>query len=145
MPQKKGWSTVQIREDVKNNLLNLYNNDKKRPSNQKFTAYLDLILKNTIAFNKQITEYGPFLEFTSAIDNHIAVKDNTMNRLVTIYINSKKKELQCDFCEKIDCLHIGFCFAVPEIYKVLIENGFRPKKKTEDKKFINFKNILYVI
>ena len=90
MPQKKGWSTIQIREDVKNNLLELYNNDKKRPSNQKFTAYLDLILKNTIAFNKQITEYGPFLEYNSAIDNHIAVKDNTMNRLVTIYINSKK-------------------------------------------------------
>ncbi|HZL22220.1 MAG TPA: hypothetical protein VFC05_02770, partial [Nitrososphaeraceae archaeon] len=115
MPQKKGWSTIQIREDVKNNLLELYNNDKKRPSNQKFTAYLDLILKNTIAFNKQITEYGPFLEFNSAIDNYIAIKDNTMNRLVTIYINSKKKELQCDFCEKTDCLHIGFCFAVPEI------------------------------
>ena len=29
MPQKKGWSTIQIREDVKNNLLELYNNDKK--------------------------------------------------------------------------------------------------------------------
>lgn len=133
MPQKKGWSTIQIREDVKNNLLELYNNDKKRPSNQKFTAYLDLILKNTIAFNKQITEYGPFLEFNSAIDNHITVKDNTMNRLVTIYINSKKKELQCDFCEKTDCLHIGFCFAVPEIYKVLIENGFRPTKRKKIK------------
>ena len=115
MSQKKGWSTIQIREDVKNNLLELYNNDKKRPSNQKFTAYLDLILKNRIAFNKQITVYGPFLEFNSAIDNHIAVKDNTMNRLITIYVNSKKEELQCDFCEKTDCLHIGFCFAVPEI------------------------------
>jgi hypothetical protein len=91
MPQKKGWSTVQIREDVKNNLLDLYNKDNKRPSNQKFTAYLDIILKNTVAFNKQITEYGPFLEFNSAIENHIAIKDNTMNRLVTIYINSKKK------------------------------------------------------
>ena len=30
MPQKKGWSTIQIREDVKNNLLELYNNDKKK-------------------------------------------------------------------------------------------------------------------
>ena len=38
MPQKKGWLTVQIREDVKNKLLELYNNDKKRPSNQKFTV-----------------------------------------------------------------------------------------------------------
>ena len=87
MPQKKGWLTVQIREDVKNNLLDLYKNDKKRPSNQKFTAYLDLILKNTIAFNKQITEYGLFLEFISAIDNHIALKDNTMNRLVIIILS----------------------------------------------------------
>ncbi|MGD1834216.1 MAG: hypothetical protein ACPKPY_05010 [Nitrososphaeraceae archaeon] len=129
MPQKKGWSTVQIREDVKNNLLEVYNNDKKRPSNQKFTAYLDLLLKNTIAFKKQQTEYGPFIELDLAIDDHIVLKDNTMNRLVTIYINAKKKELQCDFCEKTDCLHIGFCFAVPQIYNVLIENGFRPRKK----------------
>lgn len=128
MGQKKGWLTVQVREEVKNNLFDIYNKDKKRPSNQKFTAYLDLILKNTIEFNKQVTKYGPFLEFTSAIDNHIVVKDNTMNRLVTIFINSKNKELQCDFCQKTDCLHIGFCYAVPEIYKVLIENGFRPNK-----------------
>ena len=131
MPQKKGWLTVQVREEVKNDLLELYNKDKKRPSNQKFTAYLDLILKNTIEFTKQITEYGPFLEFTSAIDNHIVIKDNTMNKLVTIYINSKKKELQCDFCEKTDCLHIGFCFSVPEIYKILIDNGFRPKRRKQ--------------
>ena len=108
MPQKKGWSTIQIREDVKNNLLELYNNDKKRPSNQKFTAYLDLILKNTIAFNKQITEYGPFLEFNSAIDNHIAVKDNTMNRLVTIYVNSKKKECNVIFVKKRTVYTLGF-------------------------------------
>ena len=128
MPQKTGWLTVQIREDVKNNLFDIYNKDKKRPSNQKFTAYVDLILKNTIEFNKQVTKYGPFLEFISAIEDHIVVKDNTMNRLVTIFINSKNKELQCDFCEKTDCLHIGYCYAVPEIYKVLIENGFRPNK-----------------
>ena len=29
MPQKKGWLTVQVREEVKNNLLELYNKDKK--------------------------------------------------------------------------------------------------------------------
>ncbi|MGE0243405.1 MAG: hypothetical protein AB7F53_06000 [Nitrososphaeraceae archaeon] len=108
MPQKKGWLTVQVREVVKNNLLELYNKDKKRPSNQKFTAYLDLMLKNTIEFTKQITEYGAFLEFISAIDNHIAVKDNTINRLITIYINSKRKELQCDFCEKMTVCILDF-------------------------------------
>ena len=62
MPQKKGWSTIQIREDVKNNLLELYNNDKKRPSNQKFTAYLDLILKNTVALiNTRMKGIGEIL------------------------------------------------------------------------------------
>ena len=45
------------------------------------------------------------------------IKDNKMNKLVTIYINSKRKELQYDFCNKTDCLHIGLCFSVPEIYK----------------------------
>ena len=35
MPQKKDWSTIQIREDVKNNLLELYNNDKKDQANSQ--------------------------------------------------------------------------------------------------------------
>jgi len=131
--QKKGWLTVQIREQVKNNLLEIYNQDKKRPENQSFTAYLDQLLKDTISFNKQVTEYGPFLEFSSAIDNHIAIKDNTMDRLVTVYINADKKELQCDFCNKTNCLHVGFCFVIPEVYSVLIELGFRPRKPKRKK------------
>lgn len=131
--QKKGWLTVQIREQVKNNLLEIYNNDKKRPENQSFTAFLDQLLKDTISFNKQVTEYGPFLEFSSAIDNHVAIKDNTVDRLVTVYINVDKKELQCDFCQKTDCLHVGFCFVIPEIYRVLIELGFRPRKSKRKK------------
>ncbi|MGZ5510606.1 MAG: hypothetical protein ACXWFC_09045 [Nitrososphaeraceae archaeon] len=108
MPQKKGWSTIQIREDVKNNLLELYNNDKKRPSNQKFTAYLDLILKNTIAFNKQITEYGPFLEFNSAIDNHIAIKDNTMIDLLRYMSIQKRRTCNVIFVKKLIVYTLGF-------------------------------------
>ncbi|NOJ28823.1 MAG: hypothetical protein DA328_01490 [Nitrososphaeraceae archaeon] len=131
--QKKGWLTVQIREQVKNSLLEIYNQDRKRPENQSFTAYLDQLLKDTISFNKQVTEYGPFLEFSSAIDNHIAIKDNTMDRLVTVYINADKKELQCDFCHKTNCLHVGFCFVIPEVYSVLIDLGFRPRKPKRKK------------
>jgi len=131
--QKKGWLTVQIREQVKNSLLEIYNQDRKRPENQSFTAYLDQLLKDTISFNKQVTEYGPFLEFSSAIDNHIAIKDNTMDRLVTVYINADKKELQCDFCNKTNCLHVGFCFVIPEVYSVLIDLGFRPRKPKRKK------------
>ena len=74
-----------------------------------------------------------FAEINSAIDNHISIKDNTMDRLVTVYINTDKKELQCDFCNKTNCLHIGFCFFIQEVYKVLIELGFRPRKPKRKK------------
>ena len=104
MPQKKGWLTVQVREEVKNNLLELYNKDKKRPSNQKFTAYLDLMLKNTIEFNKQITEYGPFLEFNSAIDNHIAIQ--------------KRKNYNVTFVRKLIVYILDFVLPCPKFIKL---------------------------
>jgi hypothetical protein len=59
-----------------------------------------------------------------------------MNWLIIIYI-FKKERTTILFLLKIDCLYIGFCFAILEIYNVLIGNGFRPKKG-KDKEIYKF-------
>jgi hypothetical protein len=45
--------------------------------------------------------------------------------------------MYCRYCERDDCLHVGFCFAIREVNKILIERGFRPPKvkmKKEEEK-----------
>jgi hypothetical protein len=126
---KQGWKTFSIRNERLQQLTLIYKEDKNRPSNQEFGGWFDNLLLRYVEHNEALRRYCPFLEFKSTSENMIHLFDHKLNKTIDIYINGKKKELQCENDDRIDCLHIGFCFAIPEVYKVLIENGFKQPKK----------------
>jgi len=124
----KGWRTVNIRETRLHDLNNIYENDRKRPKNQEFSGWLDNLLFVYAEFQKELKQYGPFIEYKDANENIIYLYDHRIKQSVDVYINGKKKELQCQADERTDCLHVGFCYAIAEVYKVLIEHGFKEPK-----------------
>lgn len=105
MPQKE-CSTI-VRQEVKNNLFYLYNQNKKLLSIQKFSLYLDT-LKNTIPFNQNRTKYISFITFYSILDVSSAKKDNMIKIFIVICLNSKRALI--DFCKKVHCLSVFFLF-----------------------------------
>jgi hypothetical protein len=126
----KGWLTLSIKEETVSRLAAIWEHDTRRPDNQKFTAYINNMLSEFIEYNEKLHRYGAFLEYLDARDNRINLYDNLHNKSVTVYVDSREKRLRCDTHDnRSDCLHTGFCFAIPEIYKILIERGFRPPKK----------------
>jgi hypothetical protein len=127
---KKGWRTVTVREERLSGLDALYQQDKKRPKNQEFGGWFDNLLLQYVEFHEQLKEYGPFLEFKDTSENMIHLYDHRTHRSIDIHIHGKKRELQCQDDHTTDCVHIGFCFAIPEVYKVLIEAGFKEPKRT---------------
>ena len=49
--------------------------------------------------------------------DRVIIKDNKRNRIAEVMI--RNQELQCLLDETADCIHIGFVYALPEVYAVL--------------------------
>ena len=74
------------------------------------------------AFAKQ----APFMEKISIDSDRVLVKDNKRNRIAEVIL--RNGELLCLLDEKIDCVHIGFVYSIPEVYIVLNKNGMKAPK-----------------
>jgi hypothetical protein len=120
-----GWETVQLRKNVKEALQEIYINDTKRAENQKFSAWFDNMLSEYIEYNKELATYGPFLEYWNAHGNMINLFDHRTQEPVSVFLDGPDKLMKCSKCKTKDCVHVGFCFAIPEVYKVLIKHGFK--------------------
>ena len=128
---EKGWRTISIREEQLKELKRKFKNDTNRPSDQKFSPWLEDIVSKTIENEKKIMKYGPFLKILHFKDtDEIILYDYKPNKVIHVYIRKDKKELQCDHCKKTNCIHIGFCYGVKEICDKLLDLGFRPSSSS---------------
>lgn len=122
---KKGWKTFSIRNERLEQMIQIYEEDKRRPSNQEFGGWFDEFLNQYCEYIEALKTYGPFLEFWNAEGNIITLYDHKLKEPIPVYLDGPDKVLKCSKCKRTDCLHIGYCFAIPEVYKVLIQNGFK--------------------
>ena len=123
---KNGWRTVSIKEDRLEKLKEIFDTDNKKPKNQYFNAWLDNLLLNMVEHQERIRKYGPFLEFLNMKNiEEIILSDYKLDKIIHIFIKKEKKELHCDYCKKNNCVHIGFCYNVPEVYNKLVESSFK--------------------
>jgi hypothetical protein len=130
----KGWITISIREEIRQKLESIYLRDPKKPRNQRFNAWLDNLLFGIVEYDEKLQEYGAFLQVESIGDAHVLLMDNLTGKHVVIQISRKGsgKPGQALYCEQhlsTDCLHVGFCQALPEVFKVLISKGFTPSSE----------------
>lgn len=56
---------------------------------------------------------APFMEKISIDSDRVLIKDNKRNRIAEVILRSG--ELRCLLDEKIDCVHIGFVYSLPEV------------------------------
>ncbi|HEX7033057.1 MAG TPA: hypothetical protein VF172_08660 [Nitrososphaera sp.] len=125
----KGWTVITVRDGIKEKLVSMYENDPKRPKNQKFSAYLENLLTDYVEYHEKLRQYGPFVEYKDKRDNYIELYDYRKHQYVNVYVNDKEKQLRCDMDNSNDCYHVGFCYATREVYEILIDHGFRPPRR----------------
>lgn len=125
MPTGK-WKTVSLRKARLDDLEVVYDEDTKRPRTQEFGAWLDSVLYNFVHFSQELKKFGPFLSVMSVSKTMINLYDHMSDMPVSIDIDVKSKKLKCRVHKKFDCIHVGYCYAIPEIYDALISVGMTP-------------------
>lgn len=125
----EGWETLQVRTEVKKKLNELWMKDPSKPKGQKFYGWVNSKLTELAEHEERLERYGAFIKYLGAVDNFVNLFDSQLNKSITIWIDGHKKTLKCDLHQRDDCVHVGFCYGVKEIYDKLIDSGFRPPKK----------------
>jgi hypothetical protein len=122
----KGWIPISVKEGIVQKLEERYHKDRKRPKNQKFTPYVENLLLEIIEYEEALNEYGYIFSLENVTDDHIILMDNFIGKHVFVYFHDS--HLYCEEHEDVQCDHVGFCYALPDVYKTLIARGLRPKR-----------------
>lgn len=89
------------------------------------TTWVNILLEEMATHRENLKKYGPFLNFVGPQDNLLLVYDYIAQTTIEVEVHDDKKSLYCRTHKSKDCLHVGFCFAIPEVYRMLIERGFK--------------------
>lgn len=123
---KSGFKSITVSEYVYKKLFDVYEKSKKDLELKgitSFSGYLTSMMEELMLRYEVFAKYAPMLEKVTADENRIVVKDNKKNRIAEVQI--KNGELYCMLDEKSDCVHVGFVYSIPEMYKVLHEHGVK--------------------
>ena len=130
---RQGWKTISIREEVLRKAEEKYREDKESKSVPfiAFTDWFNNLIWSVLESEEYLYRYSPGLSYIGAEGNTVYIKDHFEDRIVEVEIHDQgigKRFLYCRHCERDDCLHVGFCFAIREVNKILVEKGFKKPK-----------------
>ena len=118
---KEGYSVitipVQTHEKARSRYLQKIKTGEIQNS-KSFSRFVNDIIMDRIEADENLSLMAPFMQKVGLQDNSIMIKDNKAGRIAEIQIRGK--EILCLYCNKKDCVHVGFSYAIPEVYRIMI-------------------------
>lgn len=125
MPES-GFKSITVSELVYKRFFDVYTQIKKQLELKgitSFSGYVTSIMDEMMLRNEVFAKYAPMLEKIATDDNRIVIKDNKKNRIAEVQV--KGGDLYCLLDERNDCVHVGFVYSLPEVYRILHERGVK--------------------
>ena len=115
---KEGFSVITITEQAYEKARSMYGQKvKSGVENKSFSRYVNDLIVDRIEADENLSFMAPFMQKAFLQGNSIMIKDNKIGRIAEVQVHVK--ELVCLYCKKNDCVHVGFAYAIPEVYRVM--------------------------
>lgn len=89
---------------------------KPSKTDPKLIGYVNDLLSDVLDKDEFLKMYAPYLSVIDIIDNVIYLRDAKLKHSVEIYL--KDQQLYCEYDKALDCKHIHYAFAIPEIARL---------------------------
>ena len=126
---KEGFKSITVSEIVYDKFFDVYQKNKQdlvMKGVNSFSGYVTYMLEEMMQKDKTFAKYAPKIEKISVDGDRVILKDNIKNRIAEVAM--QRGELFCQLCEDKNCVHVGFAWAIPEVYELLNAKGIkRPK------------------
>jgi hypothetical protein len=126
---KEGFKSITVSETVYDKFHDVYQKNKNElvmKGVNSFSGYITYMLEEMMQKDKTFAKYAPKIEKISVDEDRVILKDTIKNRIAEVAM--QRGELFCQLCEDKNCVHVGFAWAIPEVYELLNAKGIkRPK------------------
>jgi hypothetical protein len=126
---KEGFKSITVSEVVYSKFFDVYQKNKQdllMKGVNSFSGYVTYMLEEMMQKDKTFAKYAPKIEKISVDEDRVILKDTIKNRIAEVAM--QRGELFCQLCEDKNCVHVGFAWAIPEVYELLNAKGIkRPK------------------
>lgn len=117
---KPGFKSITVAESVYDKFFDVFESNKEELAMKgvnSFAGYITYTLEEVMQKDKTFAKFCPKIEKISVDLDRILLKDNIKNRIAEISIT--KNQLYCLLCESDGCVHVGFCYDLPEVYEII--------------------------
>ena len=119
MPQK-GWSNFMLRQEYADELRAIYERKKHLLLDagiNTFTGFVNDLIWHVIEADRVLASKAPFLSEVGMTEDGVTLRDAKLDRIVEVKV--RNGELVCDLDNSNDCVHVGFAYAIPEVYRII--------------------------
>jgi hypothetical protein len=118
---KEGFSVITIHSQAHDRARSLYEEMVRsgKIKNKSFSKYVNDLILETIEADEALSLAAPHIEKSALVGNSVLLKDNKLGRMVEVQIQGKEKDLFCTYDKRNDCVHVGFSYAIPQVYAVM--------------------------
>jgi hypothetical protein len=119
---KEGFSVITITQEAHDKARSRYNQKLKAgqvEQNKSFSRYVNDLIVEKVEEDENLARQAPFMQKVGLQDNSIMIKDNKIGRIAEVQVRGK--DLVCMLDDRRDCVHVGFAYAIPDVYRVISE------------------------
>jgi hypothetical protein len=123
---KPGYKSITVSENVYNKFFGVYERSKRELELKgitSFSGYLTSMMEEMMNRYEVFAKQAPFIEKVSIDRDRVIVKDNKKGRIAEVLL--KDGELRCLLDELVDCVHVGFVYSMPELYRIIKNKSVR--------------------
>jgi polyhydroxyalkanoate synthesis regulator phasin len=118
---KEGFYVITIHSQACDKARSVYEEMVKsgKIKNKSFSRYVNDLILETIEADEALSLAAPHIEKSALIGNSVLLKDNKLGRMIEVQIQAKERNLFCTYDKRNDCVHVGFSYAIPQVYAVM--------------------------
>ena len=123
---KEGFKSITVSETVYKRFNEAYDNSKDALAIRgvrSLSGYISYMLEERMQENEAMAVHAPRMKKISVDDDRVVLLDSKMNRIAEVVVQNGA--MFCQLCEENNCLHVGFAYALPEVYTALSKHGVK--------------------
>lgn len=128
------WQTVKVRSEYMDELRRLYEERKHEMLDmgvRSFNGFFNHVVWQVIEADRMLRIRAPYMSFVGFSDNGVVIEDKKIDRIVEVRV-TPGGDLFCELDQRNDCVHVGFAYAIPEVYTAMLARGRRPPSSVSD-------------
>ncbi|BBE42038.1 hypothetical protein NAS2_0649 [Conexivisphaera calida] len=132
MMPTSGYRSITVSEEAYNRLVQFLEEHREELRKQDVRSISSLVshlVMYVIEADDILRRRAPWMRLVGFTEHGVVIEDKKIDRIVEVRLVNN--DLFCELDQRDDCVHVGFAYAIPEVYNAMVARGKRPPQVWE--------------